>query len=384
MLIIQNATIYTCNEKRDVLPQGDILIQDGRILEIGKTPEGLDARIFNASGLSLYPGFVDAHSHIGGESMNFEEQDINEMTAPSTPDLQVLDVIDFSLPFYDYARKAGITSCCITPGSGNVICGLACAVKTWGSECLKNPVAMKMAMGGNPKGVYGPRHERPMTRMGIAQIIRSELQKAREYLRDKASGKDIPYDAGLENLGLVLRREIPIKVHCEQFDMLTVQRIAKEFEIEYTLEHAWGASDYYDELMDPRLKGIIFGPIGVMMLPGEIGKVDIESLVELDRRGKCCAIMTDGPILNPDLLVYQAGEVLRFGGDYLRVLQMLTLNPAKILGVEKRVGSLEKGKDADLVLFRGKAVEDPRAKVAATLVNGTFVYEEEKKGVEKD
>ena len=184
----------------------------------------------------------------------------------------------------------------------------------------------------------------------------------------------VPYDTGLENVCRVLRREIPIKVHCEQFDMLTTIRIAKEFNVEFTLDHAWGAGDFIDDIVDSGCRGVIYGPIGVPLLPGECGKIDIGVLVELDKKGVNCAIMTDGPILNPEVIIIQAGEVIRFGGDIERVLNMLTINPAKILGIEDRVGSIEEGKDADIVIFKGMPAVDTNATVAYTIINGEVVY----------
>lgn len=280
---------------------------------------------------------------------------------------------------FERAIKGGITTSAIAPGSGNVIGGMVCAVKSHGNSiedmCIKNPVALKAALGGNPKGVYGERNEMPMTRMGIAHVLRDTFMKAKEYMAKKEAGKDVPFDMGLENVCKVLRKEIPLKVHCEQFDMLTTIKIAEEFDIYFTLDHAWGASDFYDDIIGSKnLKGVIYGPIGVLLLPGECGKVDIFSLIELDKKGVPCAIMTDGPILKPDVIIIQAGEVVRFGGDIERVINMLTINPAKILGIDDRVGSIEKGKDADLVIFDGIPALDTNATVKYTIINGQVIY----------
>ena len=231
-------------------------------------------------------------------------------------------------------------------------------------------------MGGNPKDVYGERNQRPMTRMGIAQVIMDTFDQARDYGKKKvAAGGDPekmpPFDRAMENVLRVLNREIPVKVHCEQFDMLTVIRIAEKYDIKFTLDHAWGASDFYDEICSSKnLVGVIFGPIGVKLLPGEIGKVDIDCLKELDRRGICCSIMTDGPIMNPDAIVIQAGEAVRFGLDPLRAIDMLTINPAKILGVDDRVGSLAPGKDADVLLWSSQPALDVSARVVKEIAGG--------------
>lgn len=377
MLVIKGAKIYT--SANGVIEKGDILIEGSKIKEVSPLINIDNCEVIDGEGLVAIPGIVDAHSHIGGFGSDMSDQDLNEMTKNATPEIEAVYSIDTESPMFKRVMESGITTSAIAPGSGNVIGGLVCAVKSHGHSiedmCIKNPVALKMALGGNPKGVYGKRNQLPMTRMGIASVIRENLNKGKEYLAKKEKGKDIPVDMGLENICRVLKKEIPLKVHCEQFDMLTTLRIAEEFDIDFTLDHAWGASDFYDDISQARhCKGVIFGPIGVMLLPGECGKVDIYSLIELDKRGVTCAIMTDGPIMNPDLIVAQGGEVVRFGGDVERVINMLTINPAKILGIDNRVGSIEPGKDADIVLFKGMPTVDTRATVQHTIINGEVVY----------
>lgn len=385
MLVIKGAKIYTSADK--VIEKGDILIENGKIKDIGTVLDAKGGTIIDAEGLIVTPGIIDAHSHISGFGTDMSDQDLNEMTHNATPQVEAIYSVDTASKMFERVIQSGITTSAIAPGSGNVVGGLVCAVKSYGHSiedmCIKNPVALKMALGGNPKGVYGKRNQMPMTRMGIAHVIRETLIKGQEYLLKKEAAKDDaskmpPFDLGLENVCRVLKKEIPLKVHCEQFDMLTTMRIAKEFDVEFTLDHAWGASDFYDDIVASGCKGVIYGPIGVPLLPGECGKIDIFSLVELDRRGVTCAIMTDGPILNPDVLIIQAGEVVRFGGNIERVINMLTINPAKILGIDDRVGSIEKGKDADIVIFEGMPAVDTNATVQYTIINGEVIYERNK------
>lgn len=379
MLVIKNAKIFTSAGK--IYEKADMLLNSGKIEKIAEKieiPE--DAQVIDAENLTAIPGIVDAHSHIGTFGIG-GDQDANEMTKNATPEIEVLYGIDTDSKAFQRVLRSGITTSAIAPGSGNVIGGLVCAVKSYGDSiedmCIKNPVALKMALGGNPKGVYGKRNQMPMTRMGIAEVIRENYIKATEYLRKKEEGEDIPYDQGMENICKVLKREIPMKVHCEQFDMLTTIRISEEFNVEFTLDHAWGASDYYDDISNAKnLRGVIFGPIGVYLTPGECGKVDIDSLIELDRRGVCCSIMTDGPVMNPDLIVNQAGELVRFGMPQEKALEMITINGAKIIGLQDRIGSIEEGKDADIVLFKGSPAVDTDARVVCTIVNGEIAYRE--------
>ncbi len=397
MLVIRNARIFTAAESepgRGCI-DGDILIKDGKIAEIGSNLKySSDAEIIEANGLFAMPGLIDAHSHIGG--FDREEQDLNEMTNSATPYVEAYYGIDCTSKDFENAIKAGITTSVITPGSGNVVGGMVCALKhdggTMEKMCIANPVALKMAMGGNPKGVYGAKNQLPMTRMGIASLIEGQLIKAQEYMKkkekasdlcnaDKSEGTGAPdFDMGLENLCRVLRREIPLKVHCEQYDMLTVIRIAEKFDIKYTIDHAWGSSDFYDEICEAKnLVGIIYGPIGIMLLPGECGKIDIECLAELDKRGVPCAIMTDGPIMAPEMLVCQTGEAVRMGTPHERALRMITINAAKIAGLDYRIGSIEVGKDADIALFKGTPAQDVDAVCVMTLIDGKVVYQDNSK-----
>lgn len=383
MLVIKNGRVFTAAGHD--YETADVLIDADKIVAVGENltyPES--AEIIDATGLFVMPGIVDAHSHVGGFGAG-DEQDLNEMTNNATPGIESIYAIDTKSKDFSDILEAGITTSIIAPGSGNVIGGLVAAVKSAGRSiqdmCIKNPVALKMALGGNPKGVYGSKNQLPMTRMGIAQIIRDHLSAAKIHLEKQEAAKDDPekkppYDAGLENLGLVLKREIPLKVHCEQFDMMTTLAIAKEFDILCTIDHAWGASDYYDELVaSENLLGIIFGPIGVGLLPGECGKVDIESVAELDRRGILTAIMTDGPIMSAELIVGQTGEAVRTGTPHDRALNMITINAAKIAGIADRVGSIEAGKDADIAIFKGVPALDTTATCVRTIVNGKTAFQ---------
>ena len=385
MLVIKGGKIFTSAGK--TYTQGDIHMEQDKIIAIGENlPIPPGAQVIDAAGLTVIPGIVDAHSHVGGFGRTMDDQDLNEMTHNVTPQVESFYSIDPQSPDFPRILKAGITTSAVAPGSGNVCGGLVCAVKSVGSTmgelCIANPIALKMALGGNPKNFHGKqRGQAPMTRMGIAQIIRDLYSKGQEYMKQQQEAthnpdKMPPYDSGLENVCRVLRREIPMKIHCEQFDMLTALRIADEFHIELTLDHAWGSSNFYDEISgNKNLRGVIFGPTNAYMLPGEIGKIDIECLAELDRRGVCCAIMTDGPILSPDAIVIQAGDAVRFGLAHEKAIEMLTINPAKIIGQQHRIGSIEIGKDADIVIFKGTPALDTAATVQYTIINGAVVYQ---------
>ncbi len=380
MLVIKDAKIFT-SSARGVLENHDILIEDGRIKEISQNIKVDNAQVIDAKGLVVIPGIVDAHSHVGGFGVDTTSPDLNEMTNPSTPEVEAIYAIDPSTRDFKRNLESGITTSIITPGSGNVVCGTAFALKSYGNSvdemCIKNPVALKVAFGGNPKGAYGGNGKAPMTRMAIADILIDTLNKGKAYLEKKGieANENLQYNIGMENVIKVLKKEITLKVHCEQFDILTIIRIAKQFNVDFTIEHGWGASNFIDEIASSGVKGVNFGPIGIHMTPGECGIVDIDSVIELDKRGVLCSLITDGPLFLPYGIILQAGELVRFGLDIETAIKMITLNPAKICDISDRVGSIEVGKDADLAIFNAIPGLNTNAIVEYTIVNGEIAYQ---------
>jgi len=374
MLLIKNTKIFTITS--GISEEGDILIDGGKIQKIGKDLSFDKAKVLQGEGLTAVPGFIDCHSHIGG--MNFSHfqsiDDLNEMTASITPDLQAIYGVDPSSPDFSFARRNGITTVAITPGSGNVICGNVFATKIAGnnifSMCEKNPVAVKVALGGNPKRIYRGKNQKPSSRMSIPALIKNFLQKALKYLEEKRNSKE--FDPELEALIPVLRKEIPLKIHCTQFDIPTAIEIAREFDIPFTLEHVWGAEDYLEEIKASGC-GVVFGPIGSMTSYGEARKIDIETVPVMDREGILIALSTDAPIVGINSLLHHAGEAVRAGCSLERALRMITLNPARILGLDHKLGSIEEGKDADIVLFSGTPALDTGAQIKHTLIKGELV-----------
>ena len=381
MLLIKNAKIYTITG--EIFEKGDILIQDGKIKQIAADIEAREAEILDAEGLVALPGLIDTHTHIGGfDPLSADAMDLNEMTDPVTPQVEAIYAIDTSDKNFQLAHKVGVTTVCIAPGSGNLVGGWAFATKTYGSNIfdmvIKNPCALKMALGGNPKGVYGPRSQAPMTRMAIASMMRAALRTAKEYMEKKEKAGDDaekkpPFDAKSEAIIPVLKKEIPLKIHCEQFDMLTAIEIAKEFGCDYSIDHGWAAYDFYDELVEGG-GTVMFGPTGVVNGYGELTGADIFCVKELDERGLNVTLITDAPVFSIDQLLIAAGEAVRWGMPHERALRMITINAAKALGLEERIGSLEVGKDADVVLFKGVPALDVKTEVQYTIMDGRIVY----------
>jgi imidazolonepropionase-like amidohydrolase len=382
-MLIQGAMLYPMTDQAPFV--GDVYIENGKIAAIGHDLNREADEVVDARGLVALPGLVDAHSHLGGFNMvNLSDIDFNEMTDPATPQMRALDGCNLHDPCFALAAEAGITTMCITPGSGNVVCGLAFTTKSAGSDNLRdlviqNPCALKCALGMNPKGVYGPRNQMPMTRMGIAKILRDTLKKGQEYLKKKEaaagdSAKLPPYDEKCEAVALALTGKIPLKVHCEQQDMLTTIEIAKEFGCRYTIEHAWWSEPFLDQLAEGG--GCInYGPVGVPTGYGELTGARLAEVGMLDRRGLTVSIITDAPICSPDVLLLQAGEAVRCGVPHERVLRMITINPARALEIDHKVGSLEVGKDGDVALFSAVPGLDVSARVCMTIIEGKVVYQ---------
>lgn len=394
MVLIKGATVYTMGEAGVV--NADVRLDGAKIAEVGQDLIPRDGeKVIDATGKVVTPGFVDPHSHIGGFSG--KDEDLNELTNPRTPELDALYGINPTSDDFKVALEQGITTSLLIPGSGNVIGGWGFVMKSAGKgleeQIVRHPAVLKAATGINPKGVYSKKEQMPMTRMGINYLLRSYLRDVRSYLErkekaaaDKAAGKPEDecakapvFDLGLEHGIPVLKREIPLKVHTYMHDMTQVVELAREFDIEVTIDHAQGASDFYDELVDPHVRGVIFGPVNACIFPGEGGIIDYECLKGLDDRGVTVSVMTDGPVSIVNMLIYEMGEAVRAGMDPVRALAMVTINSAKILGVEDRVGSLEPGKDADVCIWSALPCVATDAVLERVFVDGNEVFE---KGVE--
>ena len=378
MYVIKNATVYTMG-KRGVINQ-DIRLEKGKITEIGPNLRAKKGdKVINAKGKIVTPGFVDAHSHLGGFEVNGAGEDLNEITNPLTPELDAYYGVNPDSQDFDEALKQGITTSCIIPGSANITGGLGMVYKSGGkNRLLKRAAVLKGAMGINPKGCYAPMNRAPMTRMAIANMHRDFFRRAKEYMEKQEAAKGdkekMPvYDQGLEHGAMVLRKEIPYKVHSYMHDTMTILEIAKEFDFYLTIDHALGASDYLEELKDKHVKGIIYGPTSEPLFPGEGGKLDYEACIELDKRGVPVACMTDGPVSPINMLLYEIGECVRRGMKPVKALAMITSNAAKIIDVFDRVGSIEVGKDADILIWSDMPAIATDAVLEKVFIDGELI-----------
>ena len=365
----------------------DILLAGGKIAGIGTDLTApADAEIFDADGLDVYPGFVDAHTHIGldGYGIGYEGCDYNEMNDIWTPQLRAIDGINPRDPSLAIARKAGVTCVCTGPGSANVLGGTFMAVKTWGNcvddMVIKAPAAMKLALGENPKLTYHERHEGPITRMATAAVIRENLAKAVEY-RDKLEraaadpDEEKPeFDAKLEALLPVVRRELPVHIHAHRADdIATGIRICKEFGLEYVIVHGTEGHLIANELAREGAR-VITGPcLGDRSKP-ELANMSLETPVLLAMAGVKIAICTDHPETPVQYLPLCAAMAVKGGLPADAALAAITIWAAEIGGVAHRVGSLTPGKDGDVVVMSGHPL-NWLSRVSAVVVDGRRVTE---------
>lgn len=393
MLVIKNGTINTITEG---IKKSDILIKNKKIIAIKEDVEPLiseikaneiteDLEVIDAEGRLVFPGFIDAHTHLGlwEDGMGFEGADGNEETDPITPQLNVIDGINPMDRTFKEAYQGGVTSVCTTPGSANVMGGQAIAIKTFGKRIdkmvIKNPVASKIAFGENPKSCYGHEDNTPQTRMAIAALLRENLRKAEEYLDDLESseeedGGDKPeYDIKLEALIPVLKKEIPLKAHAHRADdMFTAIRIAQEFDLKLTLDHCTEGHLIVDELLEENYP-LIVGPSLSERSKIELRNLTFETAGILSNAGKDICLMTDHPVIPLQYLPICAGLAVKYGMKQEKALEAITINPAKVLGIDDRVGCIEVGKDADIVIWDGNPLEI-QSNVLYTIIDGKIVY----------
>ena len=363
--------------------KADILLADGKIAAIGTDLTApADAVVFDADGLEVYPGFVDAHTHIGldGYGIGYEGCDYNEMNDIWTPQLRAIDGINPRDPSLADARRAGVTCVCTGPGSANVLGGTFLAMKTVGDRVdkmvVRDPVAMKCAFGENPKRCY--RDKCDSTRMSTAAFLRGALMQARDYgARKQAANGDITkmpaYNQKLEALLPVLAREIPLKAHAHQAnDIFTALRIAREFNLRLTLEHVTEGHLIVDELAGEKDVPMAVGPSLTFASKFELQNKSWETPGVLANAGCHVSIITDNSVIPQQYLPLCAGMAIKAGMDPFDALKAITINPAEHIGVADRVGSLEVGKDADVVITNGCPFE-VMTEVKAVFIDGARI-----------
>ncbi|HHN47261.1 MAG TPA: amidohydrolase [Planctomycetes bacterium] len=370
--VVHGATVF--------IPSGwkasvSVRVKNGRIAEIGKIAPKRAEAVVDAHGCFLTPGLIDAHTHagIGGEGEAQPSKDVNETTDPFTPHLRSLDAINpDDLSFRD-ARANGVTTIAVFPGSANVFGGSGCAVNTVGRSVeemlVSENVGLKAAFGENPKGVYGPNRQTPATRLGIGGVFREKLYRAKQVLGKKKPPEDIRF-AALEPL---LKRRVPLRAHAHRAnDILTAVRVAEEFELKLVIEHATEGHKIADILAEKRIPCCV-GPLLWARSKEELRNRSVTTPAVLAGAGVLVSIITDFPVTPFELLAGAAALTCRGGLNEEDALRMVTCNPAKVLGIDGDTGSIEKGKRADLALFRGHPF-DLTMSAAATWIAGRKVH----------
>lgn len=376
----------------EVIDGGTVLVRDGVIAALGRDitiPEGV--AVHDASGKWVLPGFVESHAHLGvhEEGEGWEGRDVNETTSPNGAALRAIDGIDIDEEGFRDALIGGVTSAVIKPGSANPIGGQTVAIKTWGGrtvdeQVLEESVSVKSALGENPKRVYSEKQQEPATRLGVAKVIREAFVQAQDYVARRehaeSEGKPFDRDLGLETLARVLAGELVWDQHTHRHDdIATAMRLAAEFGYRLIVNHGTDGARISDVLAEHDVP-VIFGPMFTSRTKVEVRTRDIAHLARLAEAGVQVAITTDHPVVPIDFLVYQAALAVKEGLDPDVALQAMTINPARILGLDKRVGSLAQGKDGDVVVWSGDPL-DVYSRAEEVFISGQHLYSRAAGGV---
>lgn len=382
MLWIRNGYVKTMAGAD--LPQGEVLIgDDGKIAMVGENltvPEG--ARVIDAGGRLVTPGCVEAHCHVGlhNEGMQWEGRDYNERSDPLTPQMRAIDSINPQDEGLALALRGGVTTACTGPGSANVVGGTFAAIKLAGNRVdkmiVKEPLAMKCAFGENPKRCYGAESKKsPMTRMGTAALLRELLFRAKKYYEDRCAGKETAFDMKLEAMIPVMNGSIPLKCHAHRADdILTAVRIAKEFGLKLTLDHCTEGAIIAGELAEEQIPAFV-GPSLGSKSKIELLHKSFDTPAILHAAGVPISIITDAPVIPLQYLTLCAGLAVKAGLDEEAAWRAITINPAMQTGIGARVGSLEVGKDGDVVIWTENPLTQIAGEAYLTIVDGKIVYQ---------
>lgn len=383
---ITNVKIFTMNEGEEIIDNGYIEIKGKKIVKVSKgIPRKLTEEDIDGEGMTVYPGFIDAHTHLGltTSGVGVEGEDLNEEFEPCTPQLRIIDGINPLDHSFELARNAGVTTVLVSPGSTNPIAGEITAIKTAGKRIdkmlIKN-VGMKFSMGENPKLTYMDKEQSPCTRMAVASIIRENLIKAVRYHHELVEAEknegDMPdYDFKLETLLPVIRRETTAHFHCHRADdIFTAVRIANEFNLDYTLVHCTDGHLIAEELSQENASCIV-GPIICDRCKPEMANLSPDNAAVLSANGLDVAICTDHSEVPIEYLPISVGIAVKNGLSFYNGLRSVTSSAAKIARIYDRVGSIEAGKDADLVMFNDNPFE-VMSSPALVMIGGQVVRKE--------
>ena len=376
MLLVKNGTLYTMESEEPI--NADLLVKNGKIAEIGKNIKvNDDVKIIDATGMNVFPGFIDAHSHLGicEEKESAQVDESNENTNPIMPAVRGVDGINPMDSAFHNALASGITGVMVGPGSANPIGGQFAFIKTYG-RCIDDmvvlaPAAIKIAFGENPMTNYGLNGNTPSCRMGTASLIREELFRAKQYFENEEKGQK---DFLLESYRDLFNGKIPLKAHVHRADdILTAIRIAKEFGLRLTLDHCTEGHLIAEKIAESGFPAIV-GPSLASRNKKEVSQSDFKTAGILKKTGVTVAITTDHPVSRIQYLPLCAALAAKEGLGEYEALKAITIDAAKICGVDNRLGSIKIGKDADFVIFEGSPF-DIFSRVFVTIIDGKIVWQ---------
>lgn len=370
MILIKNANVYTM-DNQGLIENGYVLIDDDKISSVGsmKNLPNVDAEVIDADGRCVTPGFIDAHCHLGmwEDSLGFEGNDGNESTSPVTPYLRAIDGMNVADITFAESLAVGVTTACIGPGSANPVAGVFSTLHTYGDvadNMLITPqAAMKFSMGENPKRIHGKNGKEPVTRMGTAALIREALYKAKE---------SSDTDFRMAELKKVVNGELDAKFHAHRADdICTAIRIAKEFDLKFSIEHATDALAVADYLKENNVR-LNLGPFLTDRSKPEMKSLSFDTPCELIEKGFNIAMISDHPASNGNMLPLNAAYLMKNGISEYESLKTITSNAAANINIDKMYGSITPGKKADILLLSGKPL-DFMSKVDTIYVNGKII-----------
>jgi len=370
MIIIKGGTVH--DGKGNIYENTDILIEDGCIKDIGSSIKvSNEVEIFDAKGKVVFPGFIDSLNVWGAKGPGWEDNDLSELSDPVTPNMDVVYSFDQDSMCFQRVFEYGVTSAGISPSTSNVLGGYLAVFKTYGNHpykmLVKDKVGQVASITSNAKNVYGKRNICPMTKMGAIALLREAIIKAMEYRKNE----NRVYDSKWDSLQMVIDRKVPLFINCNtKSEMDAIELALKDLPVDIVFTGAFGIDEDTGNILNDRFSLILGDLTGHMSYVNT--QVDFESINKLMERGIDIAISScgDNVASGKESLLWNAILCYKNGLDAEDVLRMITSIPAKILGVDNRIGSIEKGKDADISIWSDNPIKTYSARIEATFING--------------
>lgn len=371
MMLIKNGRIHIGNG--EILENADILIKDGRILKVGQGIKDEDTNIIDAKGMEVFPGFIDAITNWGCMGYSFTDSDNDEKSSPVTPEMNIVDAFDAENCTMQELYRNGITTVGVSPANSNVIGGQIAAFKTYGDKTykmlVKESVGVKASVTALVKKTYGEKNVAPKTRMGIFSTLKKAFDEAKQYDPEKS---DVSKDEKKEVLKRVLNKEIPLFVAANtKAEVDSILNFVKDYDIELVICNGYMAGKSKNSIVSSNASLVLGEQICISEYNNDL---DLKEIVDLHKTGVNISISTTGESVGRETLLWNAINVYKAGIDSEEVLKMITMNPSKVLKIDDRVGTIEAGKDADVVIYTNNPIRYFDAAVTHTIIRGEEVY----------